>query len=109
MLVASQIKIIGPGAISYAGDGVLERVAERRVANGWGVSHIEPGDILVAPADCGMLGKRGYLVTQGKVIPATVVDCEADVHSGRMKQDGLLLDSNQEELTHSTGWLILTN
>lgn len=100
-------EIIGPAAISQADEGVLEAVAERRIANGWGLDSIEGYDTLVAPADCRLLGREGWLIVGGEVIEVVAVDCEADVHAGQMESRGLLVDTNRKELVHLEGWLVL--
>jgi hypothetical protein len=103
-----QYAILGPGAISYAGPGVLERVAERRVLNDWGLSGDWTGyTVLVAPANCALLGRDGWLITSGSILSALSVDCEQAAHAGQMDERGLLLDTNQKGLTHQEGWLIL--
>lgn len=101
-----RLEVIGPGAVSYAGKGVLERVAERRIRNGWGLTQVNNA-ILVAPADCDYLGSQGWLVTEDDVYNVTVVDCEADVHSGQMRQRGLLVDTNRLDLVHKKAWLVI--
>ena len=98
-------QIHGPGALSYT--PVLESVAERRIALGFGLSEIEAGVVLVAPANCAHLGRRGWLIAGGAVHRAQVVDCEADVHRGEMVERGILADVNKPRLDHERGWLIL--
>ena len=108
LAILEPFTIIGPGSISLASPGVLEAVAQRRIAYGWGLSSIPEDTILVAPADCNLLGRRGWLVAGGEVLKALVVDCQADVHEGEMEGRGLLLDVNGPEgLDHKDGWLIL--
>lgn len=109
LALSSQLTILGPGAISPADPGVLERVAERRLRNGWGLTDVNLQDYnaLVAPADCDLLGRRGWLVAGKRVVSALVVDCEADVHRGQMDERGLLLDTNRQDLAHLEGLLIL--
>lgn len=97
----------GPGFISYADPGVLEAVADRRIANNWGLTELGDYDALVAPADCALLGKTGWLIAGGEVHRVISVDCESDTDAGQMKARGLLLDTNIESLTHLQGWLIL--
>lgn len=100
-------RIIGPGTISYAGPGVLESVEIRRAANRWGLQEVSGYEILIAPANCNLLGREGWLIVEGKIYPVIVVDCEADIHAGMMKDRGLLVDINKEYLAHKTGWAIL--
>lgn len=40
-------------------------------------------------------------------MPALVVDCEQDAHSGQMAERGLLADTNREEMAHRRAWLVL--
>lgn len=103
-----QVEVIGPGVMSTANEGVLERVAERRIKNGWGLAAIDLSDyVLIAPDDCELLGRAGWVLTKdGKFIKALVVDCEADVHNGTMEKHGLLMDTNRAKFNHQVGWLI---
>lgn len=106
-VLASELTILGPGALAAADPGVLEAVAARRISNGWQLSQ-EPGDyeVLVAVADCRQLDRSGWLIADG-LHSALVVDCEANVHRGQMDRRGLLADVNRGELGHLKGWLIL--
>lgn len=100
--------LLGPGVISYAGEGTLERVAARRERNGWGLTETwRSHEILIAPADCRLLGKGGWLVTGDEIHRVVVVDCEQKAHRGQMAERGLLADVNEEELVHKRGWLVL--
>jgi hypothetical protein len=106
-IFSSQIQVIGPGAISKADDGVLERVAARRIANGWGLTELKPNVTLVATEDCGLLSKVGWLAAKGKLIIIQVVDCAKRVDSWHMKKHGLLLDiADRADLDHEQGWLL---
>jgi hypothetical protein len=96
--------IIGPGALSYT--TVLEQVAERRIRLGFGLSEIEVGAVLVAPANCRHLGQRGWLLADG-IHRVVVVDCENGNHAGQMTARGILADVSREKLGHQAGWLIL--
>lgn len=108
LAVAEPFVIIGPGAISAADPGVLERVAERRVQANWGLSDDWTAyDVLTATADCRDLGKRGWLIANRNVYKAIVVDCAQEKHRQEMTENGLLLDANMESLNHLEGWLIL--
>ena len=98
--------IIGPGALSAADPGVLERVAERRIRNGWGLDGPLTG-LLLATADCADLNKRGWLVAAGEVHRITIVDCEQAAHRGQMASRGLLADVSEPGLAHERGWVIL--
>lgn len=106
----SQLTILGPATISGADPGVLEAVAARRIRNGWGLTEPVGGyDVLVAPADCGLLGRSGWLRVDGRTYSAIVVDCESEKHRGQMRARRLLCDVNGEwpELVHKRGWLVL--
>lgn len=98
--------VYGPGAISYT--PILERVAERRVLNEWGLTDDWRGfDVLVAPSDCRLLGRSGWLIANGDVHSAIVVDCEQQAHRGQMAERGLLADASRRGLNHQRAWLIL--
>ena len=99
--------IIGPGALSAADPGVLERVAERRIRNEWGLDGLEAGAVLIAPASCDLLGKRGWLIAGGEVHRVQVVDCENGNHAGEMAERGILADVSEPGLAHERGWVIL--
>lgn len=107
LLTLEPFSVYGPGAISAADPGVLEKVAERRIANSWGLSSIDGYDLLIAPADCALLGREGWLITNGNVYTSIVVDCENGEHRGQMAERGLLADANRRELAHKQGWLVL--
>lgn len=108
LLLLSSVAIIGPGHLSYAGDGTLEAVAKRRLRNGWGVTEDWRGyAVLVAPADCALMGRAGWLIVGGSTERALVVDCENGSHAGTLERRRLLADVNREELVHRRGWLIL--
>lgn len=110
MAVTPQVEVIGPGAVSLADKGVLEKVAERRLKNGWGLADEEPNnyDALIAPSDCSLLGRKGWLLTnKGDFVWALVVDCEDEADKGIMQKHGLLVDTNRADLVHKVGWLVL--
>lgn len=109
LLFASRLTVLGPGVLSGADPGVLERVAERRLRNGWGLEQVDPAgfDVLVAPPDCALLGRDGWLSVGGRVHRVLVVDCEARHHRGQMARRGLLADVNRPELVHRKGLVIL--
>lgn len=108
LLLASSVTIVGPGHLSYAGDGTLEAVAERRARNGWGVTgDWQAYDILAAPADCQLLDRSGWLIAGGRMMTVKIVDCENGNHRGDMAEKRLLADVNREELAHQRGWLVL--
>ncbi len=91
--------IYGPGAVSYA---PLEMVVTNR---GW--QGTEAFEVLVAPADCRLLARQGWLVTESGIRGALVVDCEAPEDEGDLETRGLLLDANRLDLLSENGWLIL--
>ena len=101
--------IVGPGAIGCTYyPAALERVAERRYTNGWGLDTDWRGyDVLVAPADCSLLGRDGWLITGGEVHTALVVDCSQGKHKEAMMERGLLADVNRPELSRQKAWLVL--
>lgn len=106
LLILEQFTIIGPAHLSYAGN--LERVAERRVQAGWGVSDgWQDYQVLVGSVDCAHLGRAGWLVTSGSVLSAVVVDCAQKKHRQAMIDGRLLGDVNRREIVHREGWLIL--
>ncbi len=98
-LFYADFAIYGPGAISYA---PLEIVVANR---GW--EGTEAFEVLVAPADCNILAKQGWLITESGVREALVVDCESPEDAGDLKRRGLLLDANRLDLLSEEGWLIL--
>ena len=106
LFLAACVSISGPGAIGYS--PILEQVAERRIANEWGLSaDWREYEVLVATPNCKQLGKSGWLIAGGRVMTAKVVDCEADVHAGQMAERGLLVDASRRWLNHKAGWLVL--
>lgn len=83
-------------------------MAERRVYAGWGLeADWTQYDVLIAPADCGLLGRSGWLIANGDVHSAIVVDCENGDHAGQMAERGLLADANRVGLAHKRAWLVL--
>lgn len=106
LLLATCLTIHGPGAIGYS--AVLDDVAARRAYAGWGLTADYHGfDVLVAPADCRLLGKSGWLIANGDVYSAIAVDCEQRAHRGQMAERGLLADASVKGLNHQRGWLVL--
>lgn len=105
LLLAACLTIFGPGAISYS--AILDDVAERRINAGWGLSEISGYEVLVAPADCNLLGRSGWLIANGDVYSAIVVDCEQKAHRGQMESRGLLVDASRVGLNHKEAWLVL--
>lgn len=107
VVLFTRIELHGPGAISYAGKNVLEAVANRRIANGWGIYTAKLDKTLLATEDCSLMGRKVWLVVDGDFVGGSVVDCEADVHRGIMKQRGLLVDTNRADLVHKIAWMII--
>ena len=99
LLFYTDFAIYGPGAVSYA---PLEMVVSNR---GW--EGTEAFEVLVAPADCRLLARQGWLVTESGTYSALVVDCESPEDEGDLKRQGLLLDANRLDLLSEEGWLIL--
>lgn len=98
-------KVYGPGALSYA---PLEEVAERRVLNNWNLSaDYTEYDLLVAPSNCDLLNKNGWLIVRDQILTVKVVDCEQAKHQGQMDAWGLLADTNRKDLVHEQAWLII--
>lgn len=94
----------GPGALAYT--PVLEAVAQRRLANNWGLDGPLEG-VLIATADCEMVGKRGWLlVSDGRIVGVIVVDCENRNHAGQMASRGILADVSDEGLK-GVGWMVV--
>lgn len=95
-------QIHGPGAFSYT--PVLKQVAETRIKYGYGLESIEGYEILVAPSDCRLLGKSGWLIAD-KVYSIIIVDCEQQKHAGQMEARGILADVSKPDL--GRGWLVI--
>lgn len=110
LTLLANLTVIGPAHLSYAGDGTLEAVAQRRLDNGWNLTHDwRDYPVLVAPADCDLLDRTGWLVVGGQVTRALVVDCESDIDRGTLQRQKLLADVNLRHLTHQKGLLVLNN
>jgi len=61
--------------------------------------------VLVAPADCALLGRSGWLITPERTYTAFVCDCEKDTDRGQMQARGLMADTSLDEV--GRGWLVL--
>ena len=106
LFLAACVSISGPGAIGYS--PILEQVAERRIANEWGLSaDWREYEVLVATPNCKQLGKSGWLIAGGRVLSARVVDCAQPKHRRAMEDNGLLVDASRRGLNHKAGWLVL--
>ncbi len=100
LLFYTDFAIYGPGAVSYA---PLEMVVANR---GW--EGTEAFEVLVAPPNCQLLAKQGWLVTESGVYSAVVVDCaDNPLHIKQFKDRRLLLDCNRKDLVYEWGWLII--
>jgi len=97
--------LILEGVLAPADPGVLERVANRRIVWDSTFEEWRRYEVLVAPADCSLLGKSGWLITPRMTYSAIVVDCEADVHRDQMNERGLMADTSLDEV--GQGWLVL--
>ena len=97
--------IYGPGAVSYA---PLERVAERRMLNEWGLTHNwREYETLAAVPDCKLLNRSGWLIIDGKILTVKIVDCAQLKHRQLMIDRDLLADVNIKNLEHLRGWIVL--
>ena len=63
--------------------------------------------MLTAVEDCRLLNRSGWLIANGDVYTAIVIDCENRDHAGMMVARGLMADVNIESLGHLEGWLVL--
>ncbi len=101
--------MVGPGYLSSANPGVLERVAEKRIRLGWGLSKIDISnyDALVATEDCNLIGRHGWLLTDDRTESILVVDCQNRDERPRMSEVNLLADINVEDLVHKKALLLL--
>jgi len=97
--------IILTGTLSKANPGVLEKVAERRVQNEWGLTEITQ-DTLIAVEDCNLLGYEAIVKVDGKEHKSQIVDCEAS-HHNHMKERGLVADINNPDLVHKEAEVII--
>lgn len=87
---------------------MLERVAERRVANDWGLTDDwREYEVLAAVPDCELLNRSGWVIAGGEVLTVIIVDCAQEKHRQPMIDNGLLADANMESLGHLKGWLVL--
>jgi len=102
------IVTLGPGVLAPADVGCLERVQERRVWYGYGLSEIAgPGVALVAVEDCSLLGYDGVAIVEDVgYVPVRVVDCQQAAHTP-LSELGLVADVNLEELGHRQAELLL--
>jgi len=107
-LLSVEVVVLGPGVLAPADPGVLEDVAHRRTTYGWRLDKdYRQYEVLVAPANCDLINRSGWLWTGQERYTALVVDCEAGHHRGQMDRRGLLADVNCRELGHKRGWLVL--
>lgn len=100
--------LILSGYLSYAEPQVLEKVAERRITNGWQLTkNYQQYDVLLATPSCDYLNHSGLLLADGKQYSALVVDCAKPQHRRQMVDNRLLADVNDLELVHCRASLIL--
>jgi len=103
-----ELYLILSGVVSPADPGVLEGVAQRRIANEWGLTgDWREYDVLVGATDCELLNRNGWLIAGGRVMTTIIVDCAQKKHRQGMIDNGLLADVNMMELAHKNGWLVL--
>jgi hypothetical protein len=105
VLILAAALVLGPGVLAAADPGVLERVAERRAANGWGLAtgtDWRDYEVLLGVVDCEHVGREATLVTRRARYRGLIVDCESGEHAGQMAARGLLADVNLPELGHQT-------
>jgi hypothetical protein len=103
------VLVLGPGYLSAADPGVLERVALRRMAVGWGLAEtdIAQYDALVATIEWAHLGRAGWLIADKATYTALVVDCAQAKHRQAMMDGELLADVNRPQLVHKRAVLLL--
>lgn len=61
-------------------------------------------DVLIAVADCGLLGRDGWMAVDRQLYTVMVVDCAQRQHAPLMIEERLI-DANLRE--RGEGWLIL--
>lgn len=108
LALGPSLTVLGPGALAPADPLVLETVEVRRVLNGWGLdSFAGVGVVRIAVEDCGLLGRRGKLLVDGRdVFDCYVVDCQQAAHEP-LSELGILADVSKAELGHRKAILIL--
>lgn len=100
-----ELYLIYQGYIAPASPGVLEAVAERRAVYWQQIpANWHEYGVLVAVADCEMLGKSGWLAIGSEIKSALVVDCAQKRHAPLMIEERLI-DANLRE--RGEGWLVL--
>lgn len=83
------------GYLSY---GNLNRVVE---AKGW--QGTEGFDVLLATPDCGDVSRWAWVITEGEVYEALIVDCSEEWND----KLGLVADTNRDDLTHQWAWVVM--
>ena len=76
-------------------------MAQRRIAWDSTFEEWRRYEVLVAPADCHLLGKSGWLITPEMTYTAIVVDCATLGES----MNGIMADTNLDSV--GSGWLVL--
>lgn len=89
---------IHSGYLSYAN---LQAVVERK---GWQNTE---DFVLLAPADCGLMAKQGWLITESGIFLAVICDCEALEDAGQMAERRLLADTNRLDLVHEYAFFVV--
>ena len=93
--------LILQGVLSPADPGVLEGVAERRAVLFQQVEDWRDYEVLAAVQDCRLVGETGWLIANGNVQSAIVVDCSQPEHSMNV----IMADVSEGEI--GRGWLVL--
>jgi len=88
-----------------APSNALDDVANRRAILFEQVENWRNYEVLVASADCALLGRSGWLITPERTYTAIAVDCEKDTDRGQMQARGLMCDTSLNEV--GQGWLVL--
>lgn len=91
--------ILGPGALSYAD---LDSVVARKKWLG-----TQAFDVLVAPPNCNLLARQGWLITESGVYSMVVVDCAPDKYKPLWDKRGLLVDTNRVDLVGEKAWMVI--
>lgn len=95
------IVTLGPGVLSPASPGVLERVQETRLRYGYGLSEPAPaGAVLLGVQDCRLLGRTGWAIVAGVGwVPVYIVDCQQAEHRP-LSELGIVADVNDVRMAH---------
>lgn len=91
--------IYGPGAISYQD---FEPVIAYRQ---W--DNTEQFDILIAPADCNLLGRWVWVISESGSRLGLVADCESPKDAGGLEENGLLFDGSDPESVGDVAYFVV--